>query len=168
MNVNKIAIVGDPNVGKTTFVHKFMNNNYVYNYIPTIGVEINTLGYSPNKYVIWDVSGQEKFTNVEENVRVKFMERLNKYVKDSKKVLVFFDTTVKKTYVNALTWAEKVRELYPTMPLTFIGTKIDNNPKESNKYCVDQDIFMNKFQAEFYEISNRTGLGMNNSLSKFL
>lgn len=161
----KIVIVGDTNTGKTTFVHRLLFNEYIHRHIPTVGVEINIEKMKKPYKVIWDVSGQEKFTTVDENVRITFMERLKKYVKNAERLIVFFDTTSKKTYTNAFTWAEKVREICPEIPIRFVGTKIDLKPDTSNNvFEVEHSRFEKEFDADYLEISNRTALGMSKVL----
>jgi len=154
----KITIVGDANIGKTAYVYRISKNQYVHRYVPTTGVEINMLNLANpvSKYVLWDVSGQEKFTTVDDTVRITFMERLKNYMKGSVITMVFFDTTVQKTYTNAFTWAEKVRSIYPNMKFIFVGTKIDLK----STYQVDTNKIMEHFQAEYIEVSNLTGLNV--------
>ena len=59
----KIVLIGNPEVGKTSLVHKFVMNQFKQNYIATIGVNIMIKDLEIDKQQvqlsIWDVGGQE-------------------------------------------------------------------------------------------------------------
>jgi Ras-related protein Rab-1A len=61
----KIIVMGDPSVGKTSLIHRFVDDSFSENYIATIGVDISKKGVSlgPNSkitFILWDISGQIK------------------------------------------------------------------------------------------------------------
>lgn len=57
----KIVLVGEENVGKTSFVEKLMGNSIPKEYNPTLGVEVNPIRKNDKCYNIWDCSGNERF-----------------------------------------------------------------------------------------------------------
>uniref|UniRef100_A0A2C9JPJ6 Ras-related protein Rab n=1 Tax=Biomphalaria glabrata TaxID=6526 RepID=A0A2C9JPJ6_BIOGL len=70
----KVIVIGDPTVGKTSFVQKYVNDSFRRDYKMTIG-------------------GQERFTS---------MTRV--YYKDAHACLVMFDLTQKNTFQSCVKW----------------------------------------------------------------
>jgi len=94
----KVIIIGDPTVGKTSFVQKYVNDSYRRDYKMTIGVDfaLKVIKWSDKcniKLQLWDIAGQERFTS---------MTRV--YYKDAHACLVMFDLTQKNTFHNSVKW----------------------------------------------------------------
>ncbi|MGQ9581971.1 MAG: Rab family GTPase [Thermoplasmatota archaeon] len=70
--VKKVCILGDPAVGKTSLVSRFVRGQFGEEYVSTIGASVCEkrvgveLGGSvqPVELVIWDIAGQSQFTSV--------------------------------------------------------------------------------------------------------
>ncbi|KAL3853525.1 hypothetical protein ACJMK2_017060 [Sinanodonta woodiana] len=94
----KVLIIGDPTVGKTSFVQRYVNNSYRRDYKMTIGVDfaLKVIKWSDNQNIklqLWDIAGQERFTS---------MTRV--YYKDAHACIVMFDLTQRTTFQNAVKW----------------------------------------------------------------
>ena len=65
MKTFKICFIGGPDTGKTTFIQRHKDGQFVRNYVPTVGVDVQSLIFHTNagQYClkIWDTAGQEKF-----------------------------------------------------------------------------------------------------------
>ena len=85
-NILKVIVVGDPGVGKTSFIHRFTSNTFYEEYqgrtkvdfsttfplassLPagTVGVDFSTAlldlpGGTRVRLQLWDIAGQERFT----------------------------------------------------------------------------------------------------------
>ena len=61
----KIAVCGDPGVGKTSTILRFTDNAFSRRYIPTMGVNISDKIFQIKEkfieLIIWDIAGQTKF-----------------------------------------------------------------------------------------------------------
>ena len=64
----KMLLVGDTSVGKSCILLRFADDEFVNDYISTIGVDfkIKTIrdGKEVVKLQIWDTAGQERFRNI--------------------------------------------------------------------------------------------------------
>ncbi|XP_059167196.1 ras-related protein Rab-7L1-like [Physella acuta] len=94
----KVIIIGDPTVGKTSFVQKYVNDSFRRDYKMTIGVDfaLKVIKWSDKcniKLQLWDIAGQERFTS---------MTRV--YYKDAHACLVMCDLTQKNTFQNSVKW----------------------------------------------------------------
>ncbi|XP_078727797.1 ras-related protein Rab-7L1 [Lampetra fluviatilis] len=94
----KVLVVGDPVVGKTSFVQRFVHDVYTRHYRATVGVDfaLKIIQWSETETVrlqLWDVAGQERFTS---------MTRL--YYKDAAGCIVIFDVASLPSFHNCLKW----------------------------------------------------------------
>lgn len=94
----KVLIIGDPTVGKTSFVQRYVNNLYRKDYKMTIGVDfaLKVIKWSDSQNIklqLWDIAGQERFTS---------MTRV--YYKDAHACVVMFDLTQRLTFQNTVKW----------------------------------------------------------------
>jgi len=60
----KCILVGNRNVGKTTFLNKVSNGSFINSYHPTIGVNYNNIYFQNNYeivlFIIWEISIENK------------------------------------------------------------------------------------------------------------
>ena len=67
----KLLLVGDSNVGKTSLLLQYTENNYPLQHIATVGVEykVKTFDYKGYKVKlqVWDTAGQERFHSITNN-----------------------------------------------------------------------------------------------------
>ncbi|KAL4225960.1 Ras-related protein Rab-7L1 [Mactra antiquata] len=94
----KVLIIGDPTVGKTSFVQRYVNNLFRRDYKMTIGVDfaLKVIKWSDSQNIklqLWDIAGQERFTS---------MTRV--YYKDAHACVVMFDLTQRLTFQNTIKW----------------------------------------------------------------
>ncbi|MFX0178743.1 MAG: Rab family GTPase [Candidatus Hodarchaeota archaeon] len=105
----KIAIVGDPGVGKTSLILRYTNNAFRRSYIPTLGVHVSDKIFkvkdSTVQLVLWDIAGQVKF----ETMRQQF------YL-GSDAVLLVFDLTNEKSFENLSNWYLDVKNQLKNRP----------------------------------------------------
>jgi len=63
----KLAVLGDPAVGKTSLINKYITDSFKENYQPTLGVNIVSKYISLEEFnfrirlLLWDIAGQEKY-----------------------------------------------------------------------------------------------------------
>ncbi|XP_022619043.1 ras-related protein Rab-7L1-like isoform X2 [Seriola dumerili] len=96
----KILIVGDGNVGKSSFVHRYVNGQFNKTYKMTVGVDfsVKLLHWSDKEKVrlqLWDVAGQERFIS---------MTRI--YYKGALGCVMMFDVTSASSFLNCRHWKQ--------------------------------------------------------------
>ena len=96
----KIILIGDSNVGKTTLLYKYINNENTEDITPTVGLEnkVKTIEINgiKTKIQIWDTAGQEKFNSLTQN-----------FFKNTDGILIVFDLTNKESFTNIQKWVDK-------------------------------------------------------------
>lgn len=116
----KLILGGDGGVGKTSMVHRFVEDAFQTDYKSTIGTSIMKKecefeGLSSKvRFVIWDLAGQSQFKRVRQT-----------YVENAEAGIVVFDVTRKETFDNIENWNKEIKEASPTISLILIGNKID-------------------------------------------
>ncbi|XP_071401671.1 ras-related protein Rab-7L1-like [Centroberyx affinis] len=105
----KILMVGDGNVGKSSFVHRYVNGQFSKTYKMTVGVDffMKVLPWSDTEKVrlqLWDVAGQERFIS---------MTRI--YYKGASGCVVMFDVTDSSSFLNCRHWKQDL-DLKATLP----------------------------------------------------
>ncbi|OHT05194.1 Ras-related protein YPTC6 [Tritrichomonas foetus] len=144
-NNNKIILIGDPFVGKTTLVGCMKTNNYQQDYYATIGVAYVQIDCSLNshdiKLNIWDTAGQEK-TNA-----------LTKaYYRGANFACICFAYDDPKSFKNVHSWYSQIKENSGNdlNGIFLIGCKSDLEHKIS-----DEEIaaICKQYKLEFFETS---------------
>lgn len=114
----KIILVGDPAVGKTSLILRFVEDRFDKEYKASIGVDImsKTINIEDKvaRLVIWDIASQEKF----KRFRSSFYQQANG-------ILVVFDLTRQETLEGVDDWVQEVREHTDSIEMVLIGNKSD-------------------------------------------
>ncbi|MCF2140288.1 MAG: GTP-binding protein [Candidatus Lokiarchaeota archaeon] len=119
----KIIVIGDPAIGKTSLIRKYVKYQFEKDYIPTVGVSISKQPIELNiggkqikiNLMLWDLAGQPQF----------FL--LHKvYFNGANGVLLGFDLTRTHTYSNTKEWhKELVKNGLTALPMVYFGNKSD-------------------------------------------
>ena len=144
----KIILIGDSKTGKTSIVNQYINKQFSYNFLSTIGIgnSQKEIVFDNKKIIldIWDTAGQERFS------------RLNKlFMKNSKIVILVYDITSKESYEHLINnWYEQVKSFIDisTIILGIAANKHDLYMDEV--ISIDEaKIFSESINAFLYETS---------------
>jgi len=131
--LDKVVVIGDAGVGKTSLISRYVHNIFRSDYKTTIGVDFSLKVFNRHetqvKLQLWDIAGQERFTSV---TRI--------YYRDTLGVVVVFDTARFGTLQSVQEWKksvdDNVNRYYDTdepLPAILIANKIDIAPKDWKK-----------------------------------
>ncbi|MFX0099930.1 MAG: Rab family GTPase [Candidatus Hodarchaeota archaeon] len=149
----KIVTTGDGGVGKTTLLHKYVNNKFIEDTSMTIGVQIHSKMLFVGEYTItlqiWDFGGQDRFRFI-----------LPNYMLGCKGALMLFDLTrMASTFNLEASWLSIIRKATPDLPVLLLGTKKDM--VQDGMPTFDPNFgpeFAEKNKLEgFLEVSSKTG-----------
>ncbi len=125
----KINVVGDEVVGKTSIIHRFVDDQFREGYLPTLGFEIMLkkllIDNIMLNFSIWDMGGQQCFDTV------RFC-----YYQGSMGFLLVFNLAFRVTLRNINNWFTDIRKICPEAPIIIIANKSDLQ----NPACTDQEI----------------------------
>ncbi|MGV9173557.1 MAG: Rab family GTPase, partial [Promethearchaeia archaeon] len=116
----KMILIGAGAVGKTSLVHRFINDEFQTNYELTVGVDFKTKDVEldsrePVTLSIWDVGGQKRFSSIRTT-----------FYRGAAGALLVFDLTRPDTFDEIKHWLSEVRQFTkPEIPFILIGNKLD-------------------------------------------
>ncbi|MCK5038313.1 MAG: GTP-binding protein [Thermoplasmata archaeon] len=160
--VRKVCLVGDPEVGKTCLVRKFVIDKFDDSYIMTMGAkvmkkeckaEIKGEEHDVN-LMIWDVMGQKHFRIIES---VAFEHVAG--------AMIVCDLTRKSTAENIGYWIEALTSISGDIPLIILANKNDlADEAEYGEELVAE--IAAKYDASFYMTSALTGVGIEDAFAE--
>jgi len=147
----KIIVVGDHNVGKTSMMRRYVEGSYSDGYKATIGVDFM---YQKFKIMdveftlhIWDTAGQEQF---------KCVSRA--YFRGASAVILAFDLGNPETLESTREWLEEVkRENSAGLLIFLVGTKSDMFHAVDNE--TGQRVAA-QLNAEYWECSSKNAVNI--------
>lgn len=149
----KLVLLGNPAVGKTSLVYRFIENRFRTDYKSTLGVNLLKKDViCDGKMIslqIWDLGGQESFRS---------LRKL--YLEGSHGGLLIFDMTNPKSFEDIEEWLGDFKKVRGELPLILIGNKFDLvdsikvQKETAEKYAQDKNL-------DLVITSAKTGEGVN-------
>lgn len=149
---NKIVLIGDSGVGKSTIMLWLLNNKYTPFMQPTIGASfcIKTVDINGTKMKlnIWDTAGQERFRSI-----------AGMYYKNTIGCICVFDVTNRKSFSNVEYWLSEYREHnnLDHYGIILVGNKCDADESKWNVSRDEANMFAKKHQLPIIYTNCITG-----------
>jgi small GTP-binding protein len=126
-----MVLLGDPYVGKSSFVERLCLKKFSGNYNSTLGAgfftKILDIGDSKVAFEIWDTAGQERYRSL-----------VPMYYKNADVVVIFFDLSNLNTFKTADYWDKELEKSGGNdLIKVIVGNKLDlykNNISKYNRY----------------------------------
>jgi small GTP-binding protein len=156
MNLSKkILLLGDPAVGKTSLIRKFVYDIFDDNYISTLGAKVSRKSVYLNhptmdkkielKLMIWDVMGQKEYDLIHKSA-----------YQGAQGALIVADLTRKETLDNVDNWITGLFNVTGQIPIVLLGNKNDLEEQHQFKF-EDLKNTVSTFAAPVFYTSARTG-----------
>jgi Ras-related protein Rab-1A len=120
----KILLIGDPAVGKTSLIRRFVLDIFDDSYISTLGTKVTNKTMIINlpelnqrvelKLMIWDVMGQKEYQMIQESA-----------YRGANGAIIVGDLTRKESLDNLGTWVSDLFNITSVIPIVFVGNKVD-------------------------------------------
>jgi small GTP-binding protein len=120
----KICLLGDPAVGKTSLIQRYVYDKYDDRYLGTIGAKVTKkaqmvavpeIGANVEMtLLIWDIAGHMMFSKVHQS-----------YYKGAEGALIVADLTRKETFNNILNWISELFKVTDKIPILILVNKFD-------------------------------------------
>ena len=114
----KIVLIGDYSTGKTSLIHRFVDNQFSDKYLSTIGVKISRKNILSSeielRLMIWDIEGGTEAKPIN-----------NTYLIGAHGCIIVADLTRKQTIENINIYIKHIRDISPDAPLIIALNKSD-------------------------------------------
>jgi small GTP-binding protein len=119
MYQRKIVLLGDPGVGKTSLVRRYIFDTFHKDYMTTLGLTLNSRTFEyPGvrvKLIIWDIAGQKSRRQI--GLR---------YLQGASGAILAYDLTNPETFDNLAGWYADLKKANQSdIPVVIVGTKLD-------------------------------------------
>lgn len=160
--VVKICLLGDPAVGKTSLIRRFVLDQFSDNYLTTIGAKVmkKTItvkgddGADRNvTMMIWDLMGQREY---------EFLQ--STYYKGAQGAIFVSDVTRTETLMNIRNWKKGMERITGQIP----GILVINKWDLPQKKIKDKDIkkASEEFEMQAITTSAKTGENVNKTFER--
>ena len=118
---SKLILTGDYNVGKTSLIRRFVENDFKEDYISTIGVVISKKAIELDEqtkidFVIWDIGGQS----------LSMTPYRQRFYEGASAAFIVIDRTRKNTLESIEKWYKEINESQHTnIPIVIVANKSD-------------------------------------------
>eukprot|EP00931_Biecheleriopsis_adriatica_P054193 TRINITY_DN31862_c0_g1_i1.p2 TRINITY_DN31862_c0_g1~~TRINITY_DN31862_c0_g1_i1.p2 ORF type:complete len:257 (+),score=58.38 TRINITY_DN31862_c0_g1_i1:26-772(+) len=140
----KLLLVGDGEVGKTTFVKRHLTGEFLTRYKPTEGFEMTKLRVNTSsgqvQFNVWDTAGQDRHAGLGDA-----------YYIGADCAIVFFDVTRRETVESAQQLLQKIRKVAGDVPTVMVGNKVD----VASRVVKAKDVvnIMRRLKVQYYDLS---------------
>ena len=152
----KILLLGNTQVGKTSMLKRFCDEQYNEDTLSTIGIDAKTkfINHKDRKIQldIWDTAGQERFLSITKNT-----------YKGSDGIILIYDLTSKKTFNSINNWIKGINEAIDINKIGFVlvGNKSDCEDKDRQVSFEEGEILAKEKGFPFFETSVKENINVN-------
>lgn len=153
LTVLKLLIIGESNVGKSSILLRFIEDEFHENMQSTVGMDYKTkqitIDGNAVKLAIWDTAGQERFRTLTPS-----------YYRDGQGAILMYDVTDRQTFLKLDTWLNELNTYCNKTDIVkmVVGNKIDLPNREVSTEEGLQ--FARRYQTLYIESSAKTADGV--------
>ncbi len=146
--IKKVCVLGDPGVGKTSIINRYVKNVFSPDYLSTIGARTCTkqLDLADGNIIlsIWDIAGQETSRNLGSS-----------HYQGCQGVIFVYDLASQESFEGLINWEYQLKKVVKDAPVVMLGNKldlVDEGGLPENRFPPGY-----KFKANFFMVSAKTG-----------
>ena len=149
----KLIVIGDENVGKTSIINRFKNNQFSPEYEPTVGLDFQSIPILIDDQsvtlLLYDTAGQEKFKSL-----------IPLYTNEANIILLIYDISNKESFENIGKWFDSLNNINKEeVVFALVGNKsdLDFNRKVTKE---EAESYAKEHNYVFQEVSAMSGEGI--------
>ena len=152
-----LFLLGNSSVGKTSFIYKYVKNDFKDSYKNTIGMDYcsrNMKLPTGEEFEIffYDTAGQEKYKSTSFNL-----------IKKADGILLLYDISERSSFDAINQWIESIKNVKgDNFPVILIGNKCDLEERDITQ--IEGELFANEHGFSFEETSCKEGINIEESV----
>eukprot|EP01087_Luapelamoeba_hula_P008316 TRINITY_DN2076_c1_g1_i1.p1 TRINITY_DN2076_c1_g1~~TRINITY_DN2076_c1_g1_i1.p1 ORF type:complete len:219 (-),score=44.43 TRINITY_DN2076_c1_g1_i1:23-679(-) len=151
--LHKIIIIGNPGVGKSALLCRYVDDTFAPNYKSTIGVDFKTktliIDDRKVKLQIWDTAGQERYKNI-----------VAAYYRGAAGAIVVYSIVDEESFGKAKSWLDEVaNHASGDVVKILVGSKTDLASERTIAKEVAEE-WAKDHDMVYFEASPKTGEGV--------
>ena len=145
-----MVLFGNPSVGKTSLVERYINDQFEPNYMSTLGYNVYEKQIPHDNLVIslmiYDVGGQEQFRDLRK-----------KYAEGANTAFIIYDIANRVTFEKVPDWKHNLYQFAGEIPFIVIGNKSDLEADRKVTFEEAMELSYQLGALDFIETSAKTG-----------
>ena len=161
----KVCLLGEPRVGKTSLIRKFVLNEFDERYLTTVGTNISKKSVQLSipqagvlvdlDLVIWDIMGQREYRDL----------LTDRYFEGAQGLLAVADVTQKESLDAMYDWIDRADRIASQIPVVLAVNKADlvASTEEAERAA---RALANAFNGDFLMTSAKTGANVEKAFTR--
>ena len=158
----KLLLLGNKNVGKTSFIMRYCDNKYEENLISTAGIDLRNKEIERNNkkiaLKIFDTAGQERFRSISKN-----------YFKSSDGILLLYSINDLESFNSLKGWIDSIKEVVDLadIGMVIVGNKLDLSEDRKVSDLMREDLEKN-LNIKILEASAKSNINIENCFNTLI
>ena len=158
----KLLLLGNKNVGKTSFIMRYCDNKYEENLISTAGIDLRNKEIERNNkkiaLKIFDTAGQERFRSISKN-----------YFKSSDGILLLYSINDLESFNSIKGWIDSIKEVVDLadIGMVIVGNKLDLSEDRKVSDLMREDLEKN-LNIKILEASAKSNINIENCFNTLI
>ena len=152
----KLVLFGNPGVGKTSLVERYINDKFEEDYITTLGYNVyeKEINHENNQIflMVYDIGGQDRFKDLRK-----------KYAQGANLAFIVYDIADRDSFDRVAEWKADLDEMVGGIPFILIGNKVDLNDERQVSATEAMNLGSTLGALDFFETSAKSGNGVENA-----
>ncbi|MFX0136623.1 MAG: Rab family GTPase [Candidatus Hodarchaeota archaeon] len=156
----KLVLFGNPAVGKTSLIQRYINNKFEHEYLSTLGYNVyeKRLDFGNDNiiFVIFDIGGQEKFRELRQ-----------KYAAGANAALLVYAINNRESFENIPNWYNDLKAFTNNAHFVIVGNKVDLEHERQVSREEAENLALQLQADGFFETSAKEDIMINETFSNF-
>ena len=159
----KVITLGNSEVGKSSFIIKYIDNSFTLYYTATLGIDfkqkkIKLKDGRDVRLRIFDTAGQERYKSVSAS-----------FIKKADGVILIYDIGNLESFEAVENWIKSIREIgKDNLPIILVGNKCDLPDDKRMISLKEGQDKADEFNIPFYETSCKEGINIKEVFEKLV